>query len=320
MAKLIKVLSIDGGGIRGIIPAMILAEIERRSKKPIAGHFDLIAGTSSGGILALGLTVPGDDGQPRYSAEDGIQLFSGGGGRIFSRSLWHKIHSVWNVEQEKYRSDGIEEVFRAYFGDTRLKDALTELLITSYEIERRTPFFFKTTKAKDPDQPGYDFPMWQVARATSAAPTYFEPVKIEIDDPSGYYALVDGGIFANNPAMCALAEASAMHPESEFLIASLGAGEFTQPLLYDHAKNWGLRRWAQPIVGISFDGTSATVDYQLTQLLPGSRYFRFQGKLNECNDDMDDADPANVRALQLLAAEIIATHDEALDRLCGQLV
>ena len=320
MSSLIKVLSIDGGGIRAIIPAAILAEVERRTEKPIAELFHLIAGTSSGGILALGLTKPGPDGKPEYAAEDGVRLFSAEGGRIFARSTWHKIHSVWSVEDQKYQSDGIEDVLSDYFGDARLKDALTDVLITSYEIERRTPFFFKSTKARDAEEPGYDFPMWQVARATTAAPTYFEPLRIETDDQSEYYALIDGGVFANNPAMCGLAEAKAMHPDDEFLVASLGTGELTQPLLYEKTKDWGLRQWAQPIIGISFDGVSGTVDYQLRQLLPATKYFRFQAKLYECNDDMDDTSPQNIRALQLLAEDLIESNDEALDDLCQQLV
>ena len=320
MAKLIKVLSIDGGGIRAIIPAMILAEIERRTERPIAELFHLISGTSSGGILALGLVKPGRNGKPQYTAEDGVRLFAAEGERIFSRSLWHKIHSLWSVEQEKYQSVGVEDVFGRYFGDARLKDALTELPISSYEIERRVPFIFKSAKAKNPEDSGYDFPMWQVARATSAAPTYFEPFKIVTADHSGYYALVDGGIFANNPAMCALAEAKAMYPDGEFLVASLGTGEYTQPLLYSDAKSWGARQWARPIISISFDGTNATVDYQMSQLLPETRYFRFQAKLIECNDDIDDASPTNVRGLQLMAEHLIAENDRGLDALCRELV
>ncbi len=321
MSNLIKVLSIDGGGIRGIIPAAILAEIEGRTGEPIAELFDLIGGTSTGGILALGLTKPGSDGKPQYSAEDGLGLYEREGSRIFSRSIWHMIHSGWSVEEEKYPAEGIEGVLEEYFGDARLKEALTEVLITSYEIERRTPFFFKSARAKDPQKPGFDFPMRQVARATSAAPTYFEPIKIETDGRSDYYALIDGGVFANNPAMCALAEAKVMYPNADdFLVVSLGTGELTRPLPYDEVKGWGLRQWAQPIIGVIFDGVSDTVHYQLKQFLPAGRYFRFQTRLNEGNDDMDDASRTNIRALKLLAEKMIHEEDSTLAALCSQLV
>ncbi len=111
-----------------------------------------------------------------------------------------------------------------------------------------------------------------------------------------------------------------MYPDGEFLVASLGTGEYTQPLLYSDAKNWGARQWARPIIGISIDGTSATVDYQMSQLLPETRYFRFQARLNECNDDIDDASPTNIRGLQLLVEHLIAENDQGLDALCQELV
>jgi uncharacterized protein len=104
-----KVLSIDGGGIKGIIPAMILAEIERRAEKRIAEVFDLVAGTSTGGILALGLTKPGQDGGPEYSAKKLIDLYETEGGKIFDRSVWHRLHSVGCLA-EKYPPKGIDEV------------------------------------------------------------------------------------------------------------------------------------------------------------------------------------------------------------------
>src|SRR5215204_3709350 len=137
-----KVLSIDGGGIRGIIPAMVLAEIERLTGKRIAEMFDLVAGTSTGGILALGLTKPGQDGKPQYSAKKLIDLYETEGGKIFSIPVWHQIHSVGGVAEEKYPATGIEEVAKEYFGELRLAEALTEVLVTAYEIEKRGPWFF----------------------------------------------------------------------------------------------------------------------------------------------------------------------------------
>ncbi|OKH21069.1 patatin [Hydrococcus rivularis NIES-593] len=265
MSNLLKILSIDGGGIRGIISAIILAEIEKLTQKPISELFALIVGTSTGGILALGLTVPNAEGKPRYSAEDLIALYENEGGRIFSRSLWHKIRAAGNLLEEKYPSDGIKGVLAEYFGETRLKEALTEVLITSYEIEQRIPFFFKSTSAKDSlKTASRDFFMKQVARATSAAPTYFEPIRIETDDLAKSYALIDGGVFANNPTMCALVEAKTTFPDvNDFLVVSLGTGELIRPILYEQAREWGKAEWGQPLLSVVFSGINKTVDYQL---------------------------------------------------------
>jgi patatin-like phospholipase/acyl hydrolase len=320
---LIKILSIDGGGIRGIIPAMVLAELEERSGRPIAELFDLIAGTSTGGILALGLVKPGPSGRPEHSARKLASLYEKEGHRIFSTSLWRRLRTAGSVVEEKYSAEGLEGVLREYFGETRLRDALTEVIVTSYDTERRMPFFFKSRHARVREE--YDFPMRLVARATSAAPTYFEPLKLDAVSGDDYYSLIDGGVYANNPAMCGYVEARATHPEAEdFLVVSLGTGEMTRPLRYDEVRGWGLASWAQPILQVVFDGVSSTVDYQLRQLLPpkdgARRYFRFQTRLDPSCDDMDDASAENVRTLRLLGEKLVRDQQDDFGELCRVLI
>lgn len=320
MAQWIRILSIDGGGIRDIIPAMVMAEIEKRTQQPIARLFHLIAGTSTGGILALGVTKPGEDGVPQYTANDGVRLYEKEGPRIFPQSVWQRIRSL---SEEKYPAEPMETVLDEYFGEVRLKDALTDVFITSYEIERRIPWFFRSARARQ--NPDYDFPMKQVARATSAAPTYFEPAQIRVEGLPDYYALIDGGVFANNPALCAFVDARKMYPDaSRFLLVSLGTGEATRRIPYPDAKGWGLVSWAQPALNVVFHGVSATVDYQLRQLLPDIEgvqcYFRFQTRLDDDTDDMDNTSEENMRALKLAAESLIHDQDRALDRLCRLLV
>lgn len=319
-----KVLSIDGGGIRGIIPAIVLAEIEGRTGKRIAEVFDLVAGTSTGGILALGLTKPGQDGGPEYSAKKLINLYETEGGKIFDRSVWHRIHSAGGLAEEKYPATGIETVARKYFGDVRLAQAHKEVLVTSYEIEKRGPWFFKRRHALDPHE-GFNPLMREVVRATSAAPTYFEPLQLKVGS-LGNRAFIDGGVHSNNPAMCAYVEARKIHPgENDFLVLSLGTGEPTRNMPYKEVKGWGLALWAQPILNVVFDGVADTVDYQLRELLSTEegdtrRYYRFQTVLDTGKDDMDDASATNIQALKMKAQEIIDENDATLDALCTQLV
>jgi patatin-like phospholipase/acyl hydrolase len=319
-----KVLSIDGGGIRGIIPAMVLAEIERRTQRRIAEMFDLVAGTSTGGILALGLTKPGQDGGPEYSAKKLIELYETEGAKIFSIPVWHRIHSGWGLAEEKYPSAGLEKVAREYFGDVRLGQAYKEVLVAAYEIEKRGPWFFKRRHALDPARKGHNVYMRDVARATSAAPTYFEPLPLTVGS-EGNLAFIDGGVHSNNPAMCAYVEARKIRPEeSEFLVVSLGTGELTRNMPYEEVKGWGLALWAQPILNVVFDGVSDTVDYQLRELLSteegdARRYYRFQTVLDIGKDDMDDASRTNIAALKAKAREIISENEAALNALCTQL-
>src|SRR5829696_2667123 len=319
-----KVLSIDGGGIRGIIPAIVLAEIERRTGKTTSELFDLVAGTSTGGILALGLTKPGPEGKPQFRAERLIELYETEGRKIFSIPVWHRIHSVGGLAEEKYPAKGIEEVAHEYFDDVRLAEAITEVLIAAYEIEKRGPWFFKRRHARDQNGEGDNFLMREVARATSAAPTYFEPLPLEWG-PYGKRAFIDGGVHSNNPAMCAYVESMKIHPEEkDFLVVSLGTGEPTREMPYEEVKDWGLALWAQPILNVVFDGVSDTVDYQLKELLStdegeARRYYRFQTVLDIGKDDLDDASATNIAALKTKAREIIGNNDAALDALCNQL-
>ncbi|HEY9806039.1 MAG TPA: CBASS cGAMP-activated phospholipase [Candidatus Obscuribacterales bacterium] len=325
MSRLIKVLAIDGGGIRGVIPAMLLAEIEKRTGRAIAELFDVIAGTSTGGILALGLTKPNADGKPAYSAANLVHLYAAEGQRIFPKSSLNKLRSLVN---QKYPAIGVETVLRQYFGDTMLSQALKTVLIPSYDTELRCPYFFKSRKAQvDKDR---DFPMTIVARATAAAPTYFEPVQATSRQGLVPSTFIDGGVFANNPAMCAYVEARKNHPEAnDFLVVSLGTGELTASFNYAQIKNWGLLEWARPIFNIVSDGVSDTVDYQLRELLDdekgSQRYYRFQASLNalgkrDRGDHMDDASPTNITFLKQIAQATISYNERSLNILTQQLV
>lgn len=325
MPDRVKILSIDGGGIRGIIPASVLAALEDRLGAPIAERFDLITGTSTGGIIALGLTKPGDGGKPAHTAEELVELYRTKGETIFSRSVWHEIRAIGNAVEEKYPASGVEGVLKDYLGDARLKDALTEVLITAYEIEDRIPWFFSSKDAAT--RPGYDWAMWEVGRATSAAPTYFEPAKLPSHglNERGYWALVDGGVFANNPALCGLTEALSNYREEhpgespDVLIVSLGTGELTRTIPYERAKHWGLLQWAHPLLGVIFDGVSKTVDFQVGELCratgaPPAHYYRMQVSLvGYGSDDLDDASGTNIAALERHAQELIKDEKDKLD-------
>jgi uncharacterized protein len=327
MADVLRVLAIDGGGIRGVIPATVLAEMENRTHARIAELFDLIAGTSTGGILALGLVKPSaeDEGRPEYSAADLAGLYEKEGARIFPRSPFVEIGLAgWpDVEPPKkqYEAKGLESVLEDYFGNVRLSQAVTETLVTSYELETREPWFFARHKALV--DPAYDFPMRFVARATSAAPTYFEPEELSTMTPHG--GLVDGGVYANNPAMCAYVETKELYPDAdEVLVVSLGTGQHTRPIRYAEAKDWGLAHWAKPILDMVFDGVSDTVDHQMRILCRDSdegdpRYYRFQTELNIGFNDIDNATATNIAALKQKAQEVIEEESDRLDDLCRQL-
>ena len=316
----LRVLALDGGGIRGVIPATVLAEIERRCGKRIGEVFDLIAGTSTGGILALGLTTPdpANPNTPRYRAEDLVALYTEKGPTIFGRSLLHRLITVFGLFGSKYSVRGLESTLHTFFGESRLKDATTEVLITSYDLESRDSWFLARHKARDATQ--NDFSMRDVARASSAAPTYFRPERLSLNPPT---AMVDGGVFANNPAMCAYVEAIKLHGMQDVVLVSLGTGQVKAPIHYLQARTWGLIGWARKLIDVFMDGVSDTVDHQTGWLLPdrdgAPRYFRLQAELPSGMGAMDNTTTQHIAGLKQQAQAIIAANSAQLDQICALL-
>ena len=322
--KRYKILSIDGGGIRGIIPALILMEIEKRTNKPISELFDLMAGTSTGGILTLTLNIPNENGKARYTAEDLVLLFRKKGRQIFSKDRWRSIMTGLGILDERYSHYSLEKLLDEYCGDVELKSAVTEVLITSYDLEKtRKPFFFKSRLARV--QEAQNFKMKSIIRATTAAPTYFEPLKLlNRVDSSIYYSLVDGGIVANNPAMCAFAEALVLN-QSNVLMVSLGTGAKSEQIKHQDAVNWGLIHWIRPLIMLMMNGNSEAVNYQLREIFSareGNDYYRIQLELpmdNRYIHQMDNATERNLQQLEKLAKELIVNEDKTIDEICHKL-
>jgi patatin-like phospholipase/acyl hydrolase len=310
----ITVLSIDGGGIRGMIPAAFLNRLEQAAGRRVSELFDYIAGTSTGGILALGLGVNRPGGQAPYTAAELMDLYQKEGEHIFSRSFFHTVGAVGNLNGPKYPEDGVDATLQNYFRGARLKDARTNVLVTAYEIERRCPFFFRSWQAQAAEtNQTHDFAVWQVARSTSAAPTYFPPQRAEAADGTSY-ALIDGGVYANNPALCAWVEAHDRHPGADILVVSVGTGNEERPVRFDDARNWGVVGWAPRLIDIIFDGVSDTVEVELEEMLNtrgAHNHYRFQSKIDDAQQDLDNTDPGNLAALKKVGEGLAEGNDFA---------
>ena len=308
-------LSIDGGGIRGLIPALVLGEIERRTGRRTAELFDLIAGTSTGGILACALSRRGEDGAPAHSAEELAELYLSEGPKIFHRSLRKRVTSLDGLIDERYDDSGLDTALATYLGTDRLKEVLADVLITAYDVKDRFAFFFRSSRARTDDT--YDFSLAETARAAAAAPTYFEPV--EVTDAAGArtYPLIDGGVYAVNPAMCAYAEVIAGGHELDVL-ASLGTGVQTKAYEFDDVRGWGRVEWVRPLIDFVFDGVADTIDFEAAALAAG-RYQRFQAELRYASDALDDASDGNLRRLQGDAERLIAERTADIETLCEEI-
>ena len=311
--KSIKVLAIDGGGIRGIIPAVILGALQARLKPELWRCFDLIAGTSTGGIIALGIGTRGNNGQP-YTPDQLVELYVRNGPAIFRKiPIWTWLRQFL---RPKYSPGALEATLKKFFQDTRFSSALTPLLISSYDLQSQLPFLFKSHRiASDPT---YDWAVSSIARATSAAPTFFPPVALSTGKED--YALVDGGVFVNNPAVAAYAEARWLYPEAtHFVVVSVGTGDRQDRITYDQARKWGLVGWARQIVPVLMDSVSEAVDYELKSL-PGCDYCRLQVEnLPQASAPMDNVTPENLQELQDLAKAYVQANAAKLDDVAALL-
>jgi patatin-like phospholipase/acyl hydrolase len=324
--KLTRILSIDGGGIRGVIPGQILVILEEKLKNKtgnpdarIADYFDLIAGTSTGGILTCAYLTPDKEnpGRPKFNASEVVDLYLKNGGDIFNISLGHKLRTMGGILDEKYPESGLEKALLKYFEDTKLSELLKPCLITSYDIKRRQGHFF--TQHDAARKKGWDFLVREVARATSAAPTYFQCSDVKsVSEVS--YPLIDGGVFVNNPSLCAFAEVYNEYKTApnQMAIMSLGTGYSRKEYDYDKAKDWGMVQWVKPLIDIMMSGVSDVVDYQLRQMFEAvgvsSQYLRINTEMPiDVNPDMDDASPKNLQALKELGTYTAQTFDAQID-------
>lgn len=294
-----RILSLDGGGIRGLVTARWLAGVDAvlaaGGKPEIPTSFDLLAGSSTGGLIACGLAL----GRPPAEL---AELYRARRHAIFpglARRLWSRTTRLFSQgpSAPRYDGRGLEEVLADTFGDARLGDLRAPVLITSYDTISRRPVIFKSFKAEH-----VDLRVRDVCRATSAAPTYFpaHPMRVEGADR----ALIDGGIVANNPTACAIAEALRKDPQvdrtQDLIVLSVGSGERIRPIDLRAAREWGALEWAVPIIDVLFDGNAESVDY-IARHIVGDGYFRMQTQLTLGLDDLDDVSDTNLHALEMLA-------------------
>lgn len=339
MKNKIRILSIDGGGIRGIIPATILEYVENKLKEitknkeaRIADFFDLVAGTSTGGILTCFYLVPNPtfnsvDSEnsksvptTKYTASKALEFYDKKGDRIFGQSKnngWLGLRQLFNAT--KFSAKNIEEIFTEEFGDLKMTELVKHCIVTSYDMTSQSAVFFNSREIK----PDREFKVKDVVRSTSAAPTYFPPAFIRNTSRSRQMVNLDGGVFANNPAMCAYVEArksefeQVKFPSAKdiiFLSLGTGGGRIKFPNI-TKSRKWGVVSWAKSAPEIMMDGIADTVNYQLKAIfgtLEGNskkQYKRIDVPMEKRNysTDMSNASRENIEALKA-AGEVALTN------------
>jgi patatin-like phospholipase/acyl hydrolase len=325
-----RILSIDGGGIRGLVPALVLKDLEERieaishEKRPLSDYFHLFAGTSTGGLISLGLTAsdPAAPGRPSMNATELVNLYDVRGPKIFP-TRFRILRTLLGFVRPKFSNRGLVRAVKEEIGESLLSKALRDVVITAYDMTGHEPVFFKRWKAKGG---GPNPTMADAAIATASAPTYLPPYEI------GGRALVDGGVFAANPTVGAIAEALDREDPpgplglDDLFVVSLGTGFFRAAYSPKLLRCWGALAWIWPrgsepaLMRAMLDGQTASADGWANKLLnrDGTRYYRIEVELGT-DFEMDDARQKTLQKLKERAAALIKDCDKQLDAIAQHL-
>ncbi len=291
MNKKYNILCISGGGIRGIIPAQVLSNIEGLTGKKIHEMFDLIVGTSTGGIIASAIGAG-------YTPKEVVNMYVSEGPKIFDRSTLHKVRTIGGVFGSKYPQNGLHDSVHALLGDKPISTSLVPIIACSFDTIRNTTVLFKSWEL---DYNRFTFS--DIAMATSAAPTYFPPYKI------GGANYIDGGIYVNSPVQIGWTEAlKAGFLPDDVNILSIGTGRLDYKQ-YD-TQNWGDKNWIitgtdNPIIDMMMQASLLVDHYSTSKIF--KNFYHLDLVLDPKNGKMDNVDAENLRDLQVIGNKLAAT-------------
>ena len=312
------ILCLDGGGMRGIIPVVILSKLEQymrqfHADKTLASYFDLIAGTSTGGLIALSLTCPSTLKTIDYKNGKQVDLkeledvYMTIGKEVFpapSNDFFGIARAVRQVAFDKYPYSGIQNLLKGWFNDVPLTQACVPTLIMSYDIGLGKEAMLCSYKDEG-------ILAWEAGRATSAAPTYFAPFE------KGERLLADGGVIANNPSLYAYVEAKKMYPECRcFHILSIGTANDVHTTSRNETS--GLISWIDQVSPMYMTAQRRTVDY-IMEDSGLADYLRINTPM-DTSIKMDDIRDESMKKLYSFGVELSEKFDKQLCSFAKHLV
>ena len=318
--KPIRILSLDGGGMRGIIPATFLEALEHLSGQSIPELFDVVVGTSTGAILSAGLTVAGEDGKVKYNAADFVKLYQGMGTTIFHKDKC-LLEILEGVTRPSYDPSGYEHLLEDYFADAKLSDALCEVAVPSIELEHMRMHIFSRNRAAGDEK--HDFYIKDMIRAATAAPAYFPAKKLSNVAGQACGTFVDAGVSSNNPGVMALAEAKALVGDCQCIFVSLGTGTISEPISSLQAKKWGDVEWISHIFDLQGDAQSSYTEEAVITFLEHNKenmYHRFQIDLHTMPYKLDDTNAEHIENLRQAAKAMVEQQAQPIKALTDILM
>lgn len=324
-----NILSIDGGGLRGIIPIRILQKVEELTGKRVHETFDMMVGTSTGGLIVACLTLRDQKqyDQVRYRLSEIADVYILQGHQIFPirNGFSRFLHGLTTFFKPAYSPDGLDFVLKQHINGHRIKDAFRPIMISTYDLNANEPVFFKSRHGHA--DKNCDARIYDICRATSAAPTYLPAYTFNYrgDKLTG----IDGGVYVNNPTMAAIAEIS-KHGKSGYYkkkdgsavnfddirVLSLGAGTYTGSVSDAQAVRWGKLAWIAQIIEIMMRGVNQSTHYESKEMLDDGKYFRLNVNIHDKQfSDMADARPETRQYLEWAVMEQVTGNVACIEKL-----
>lgn len=344
MAK-VRVLSIDGGGVRGIIPATVLAYLENKliertgnSKTRISNFLDFAAGTSTGSIISALAITPTEEGKPPMKMEDVVKLYFELAAVVFKKDWKRNLKTLWGLLGPRYSSKPIDDILLNKLDHWRLSELVLPCAFTGYDTAKRRPIIY--TNSDDKEKYGNYF-IKDVVRGSTAIPSAFSPANFR--DGVDVNTIIDGGVFANNPSLVAYiemlktkeisekfvkskegAQVNQLNP-TNVIILSFGTGRGTLTTYpNDKIKNWGMIKWFGPVLNILLQGMGDVTAYEVNKLFEvwdaNENYIRINPDIKIGSANGQDASAANMRHLHQDALNYISDNKEFLDNLAERLI
>ncbi len=302
------VLSIDGGGVRGIVPACFLKELSVRTGKDIHELFDLVIGTSAGGLTAIAIAC-------KFNTDMILDLFKKGSVEIFPHSFMRDISTGNGMFRPKYSRDSLDKLLNKYFGDKLLSESELPICIPSYNLDEATSKIWFSPDAVKSKK--FDAKLKDIAGATSAAPTYLPPKEF-YDMDGNIHHEIDGGIFLNNPQILALTEIIKNTPDAsrdEILLISMGTGNVALKWDVEELKDSGILGWIKGgnIIEAMMDASNDFANIQASIIFPNM--YRLQTDLTIELGELDNASAENIQRLINNAEDYIKNNDTTFDKI-----
>jgi uncharacterized protein len=324
----LTILTIDGGGIRGVVPLYLLDRLEQELRvrlqdpKLYLSHcFHVLSGTSTGAIITAGLSMPeGEGSQPLYDVHYILRAYLSAGQKIFRASTWESFKSLGGLKSSKYSPAALEKYLDFFFKDRAMSDLLHSNLVVAYDLAARKPFIF-SGGAYFEQSP---FLVKDALRASTSAPIYFTPASVK-DAHGNTHSLIDGGVIANSSTLVLLENllhSGCIDANTELTWLSLGTG-YTK-IAFSAEDLDGAFSWLFPLLDIINTGSVNNVVDQtasiLRALVPNARFIRISPALKNASNDLDDVSAENLAALQEAGAVYIKEHPEEWETLIQLLM